>query len=89
MVFGLPDQDLVPLLDRLWDHFRALPRSGWLRNCRWRLGYIALEVGESPVCRRFVGSSRHSGASPFSAADFRVLIPVATSWLSIAVFTDG
>ena len=24
-----------------------------------------------------------------SAADFAVLIPVATSWLSIAVFTDG
>jgi len=25
----------------------------------------------------------------FSAADFKVLLPVATSWLSIAVFTDG
>ena len=24
-----------------------------------------------------------------SAADFKVLLPVATSWLSIAVFTDG
>ena len=25
----------------------------------------------------------------FSAADFKILLPVATSWLSIAVFTDG
>ena len=24
-----------------------------------------------------------------STADFKTLIPVATSWLSIAVFTDG
>lgn len=44
MVFGVPDQDLIPLLDRVWDDFRAFSRSGRLWN-RWRcFGHSALEV---------------------------------------------
>lgn len=91
MVFGLSDQDPVPLVDRFRWHFHALPRSGWLRNRRWYFGYHYFQVrGFLP---EEVPPPTIGGLRLFilfvSAADFKILLPVATSWLSIAVFTDG
>lgn len=89
MVFGVPDQDLIPLLDRVWDDFRAFARSGRLWN-RWRcFGHVALEVRRMTAAGFSTPLDAYLASFFVSAADFAVLIPVATSWLSIAVFTDG
>jgi hypothetical protein len=92
MVFGVSDQDLIPLLDRIREYRRALARSGRLWNRRRCFGYIALKVrtGDGiPLLLIPLDAYLASSSLLVSAADFKVLIPVATSWLSIAVFTDG
>ena len=86
MVFGLSDQDLVPLVDRLWRDFLALTRSGSLWNRRWCFGQHHLQVREM---LGYEHPSTEAHTISISAADFKILTPVATSWLSIAVFTDG
>lgn len=85
MVFGVPDQNLVPLLDHIWGHLHAFARSGRLRNRWWYFGYPDQQVRIESVTT----VSRGAHVAFHSAADFKKLLPVATSWLSIAVFTDG
>ena len=87
MVFGLSDQDLIPLLDRVWRHFHALARSRWLWHRRWHFGHHALQV--SRIMQRELAAGQELILLSLSTADLHTLTPVATSWLGIAVFTDG
>lgn len=46
-------------------------------------------VNGEPVRLLDPGEAHTPPSLSYSVADFKILIPVATSWLSIAVFTDG
>jgi hypothetical protein len=52
-------------------------------------GILATILSKCVECWIVKTRSSEVHTIPLSAADFKILTPVATSWLSLAVFTDG